>query len=235
MAIRSEFCVLVWSAWPIREHAPKIESDKTKPGHKIHRPFITNIILYSRYNSFSLKNKETLSPSKISTYLACPTKYKWTYIDKRGRWYLRSKSYYSFGTSLHSVLQRFHDDGDKGVTTTSEAIAALEESWIQAGYASQDEMMQALSEGKRIVENYIDNYVSAPVTSKTMFVEKLLKFDVGEFVLIGRIDRLDEREDGSLDIVDYKSGRSSVSSEDIATDLAMGCYQLLFRHHYPGK
>ncbi len=96
-------------------------------------------------------------------------------------------------------------------------------------------MMQALSEGKRIVENYIDNYVSAPVTSKTMFVEKLLKFDVGEFVLIGRIDRLDEREDGSLDIVDYKSGRSSVSSEDIATDLAMGCYQLLIRHHYPGK
>lgn len=182
-----------------------------------------------------LARRPTLSPSKISTYLACPSKYKWTYVDDRGRWYLRSKSYYSFGTSLHSVLQRFHDSGDQGVTTTAQAVAALEENWVKAGYANQDEMMQALAEGKEIVEKYVEAAVMAPVTSRTLLVEKTLRTDLESFVLLGRIDRVDELEDGTLEIIDYKSGRQTVTKEDVATDLAMCCYQLLLRNAYPDR
>lgn len=167
--------------------------------------------------------------------MACPTKYRWTYVDNRGKWYLRSKSYYSFGTSLHSVLQRFHDSGDQGVTTTAEAVAALEESWVRAGYANQDEMMQALSEGKEIVERYVEAAVAAPVTSKTILVEQSLRLDLGQFVLLGRVDRVDELEDGTLEIIDYKSGRQSVDEDEVASDLAMCCYQLLLRAAYPEK
>jgi RecB family exonuclease len=167
--------------------------------------------------------------------LACPVKFKWTYLDGRGKWYIKSKSYYSFGTSLHNVLQRYHDEGDQGVQTTSEAIAALEESWIDAGYGSQDEMMQALAEGKEIVANYIEQAQTAPITNKTILIEKMLRMDLGSFVLQGRVDRVDEWEDGTLEIVDYKSGRSEVREEDIATDLAMTCYQLLLREHYPNR
>jgi len=180
-----------------------------------------------------LARKPTLSPSKITTYLACPSKYRWSYVDDRGKWYLRSKSYYSFGSSLHAVLQRFHDQCDRGVTTTEQAVAALEESWIQAGYSSQDEMMQAMSEGKAIVEKYVENVATMPVTARTLFVEKQMRVDLGPFVLLGRLDRVDEHEDGTIEVVDYKSGRGSVSEEDVATDLAMGCYQLLLREHFP--
>ncbi len=179
--------------------------------------------------------KQTLSPSKISAYLACPVKYKWTYVDDRGKWYLKSKSYYSFGTSLHSVLQRFHDSGDEGVTTTHQAIAALEESWIDAGYSSQDEMMEALAEGKAIVETYLEGLRMEPVTAKTILIEKTLRKDLGAFTLLGRLDRVDERDDGTLEIVDYKSGRDNVTSQDIQTDLAMSIYQILVSAAYPGK
>lgn len=161
--------------------------------------------------------------------------YKWTYADDRGKWYLRSKSYFSFGTTLHTVLQRFHDSGDAGVGTAEQAVAALEESWIQAGFTSQDEMMQALSEGKAIVEKYIEAVSAEPTTSQTIFVEKQLRTDLGPFELVGRLDRVDEHEDGSLEIIDYKSGRESVSAEEVATDLAMGCYQLLLRDHFPDQ
>ncbi|MBS1707335.1 MAG: PD-(D/E)XK nuclease family protein [Armatimonadetes bacterium] len=179
--------------------------------------------------------KPTLSPSKITTYLACPTKYALTYVDPRGRWYLKSKSYYSFGTTLHAVLQRFHDAGDTGVTTSHEAVAALEESWIDAGYSSQEEMMEAQAEGKAIVADYIEAVQREPVTAKTLFVEKSMRLDMGEFDLIGRIDRVDEREDGTLEIIDYKSGRQAVSESDVADDLAMACYQLMLRAAYPGR
>lgn len=162
-------------------------------------------------------------------------KYNFTYLDPRGKWYLKSKHYYSFGTSLHTVLQRFHDASDSGVTTVHEAVAALEESWISAGYDSQEEMMQAMDEGKEIVQNYIEAIQREPVTSKTIYVEKNLRLDLGEFVLIGRVDRVDEHEDGSLEIIDYKSGRGSVSTEEVATDLAMGVYQVLLRALHPDR
>jgi RecB family exonuclease len=182
-----------------------------------------------------MARKPTLSPSKLSTYLACPVKYKWTYVDERGRWYRRSRKQFSFGTSLHAVLQRFHDSGDAGVETVAQATAALEENWIEAGYSSQDEMMQALDEGKEILERYIETYAAEPVTAKTLFVEKTLRLDLGEFELLGRLDRVDETDDGSLEVVDYKTGRTQVEADDVATDLAMGCYQLLLRAHHGGR
>lgn len=182
-----------------------------------------------------MDRRPTLSPTKLTTYLACPTKYYWTYVNPKGKWYLRSKSYYSFGTSLHSVLQRFHDSNDAGVTTTDEAIAALEESWIEAGYSSQDEMMQHLAEGKQIVEAHVERSLREPIAAQTIVVEKLYRRDLGPFVLLGRVDRIDELEDGTIEIIDYKSGRDSVTEEEVRNDLAMTCYQLILAEHFPDR
>lgn len=154
-------------------------------------------------------------------------------MDPRGKWRLKAKSYYSFGTSLHSVLQRFHDSEDQGVTTTHEALAALEESWIDAGYESQDHMMQAMSEGKELVAGYLDRVAAAPTGAKSIYIERLLSLDMGTWRLIGRVDRVDEHPDGSLEIVDYKTGRSTVTDDDVAGDLAMGIYQVLLEAKHP--
>jgi RecB family exonuclease len=156
-------------------------------------------------------------------------------MDPRGRWYVRAKSYYSFGASLHSVLERFHNSNDGGVATTAEAVAALEESWIDAGYGSQEEMMQALAEGKELLTQHLEDHARHAVTAKTLYVEKMLRLDMGEFNLVGRLDRVDEHEDGRLEIIDYKSGRDTVSQDEIECDLAMACYQLLLREAHPGR
>lgn len=182
-----------------------------------------------------MPRKPTLSPSKISTYLACPVKYRWTYIDDRGKWYLRAKSYFSFGLTLHKVLERFHNADDSGVQTVHQALAAYEENWIEAGFSSAEEMAEAFGEGKEIISRHIEEALAQPSTAKTIFIEKMLRMDLGEFVLLGRLDRIDEYEDGTIEVVDYKSGRSGVSSEEVATDLAMCCYQLLLRHHFPDR
>ncbi len=179
--------------------------------------------------------KPTLSPSKITTYLACPVKYRWTYVDDRGKWYLRSKSYYSFGTTLHRVLERFHNEGDSGVSTQAEVLAAYEESWIDAGFSSAEEMAEAFGEGKQILTRHVQMQMDRPKLAKTLFLERQFRWDMGEFALIGRVDRVDEYEDGTLEIVDYKSGRESVSQEEVASDIAMGCYQLLLKRKFPDR
>jgi RecB family exonuclease len=162
-------------------------------------------------------------------------KYRYTYVDDRARWLLRAKSYYSFGTTLHRVLQRFHDSGDMGVTTTAEVLAAYEESWIDAGFSSAEEMAEAYGEGKEILERHVAATLERPQEAKTLFVERQLRYDFGDFVLIGRLDRVDEYEDGTLEVVDYKSGRATVAAEDISSDIAMSCYQLLLRKKYPDR
>ncbi|MBS1702381.1 MAG: PD-(D/E)XK nuclease family protein [Armatimonadetes bacterium] len=180
------------------------------------------------------RRKPTLSPSRITTYLACPMKYLWTYVDSRGKWYLKAKSYYSFGSTLHKVLERFHDSGDTGVTTVGDALKVYEESWIDAGYASPEEMQEAYGEGREIVANVIEEELKRDPGVKTVAVEKFLRADLGPFVLIGRVDRIDQHPDGTLEIVDYKSGRWTVTNEDVESDLAMACYQYLVRKNFPG-
>ena len=73
------------------------------------------------------------------------------------------------------------------------------------------------------------------IEGKTIAVERTLKLEMSDFVLVGRVDRLVELGDGTLEIVDYKSRRKRVTAEDVANDLAMSCYQMLVRHAYPGR
>lgn len=179
--------------------------------------------------------KPSLSPTKIMTWLACDFKYNWTYLDARGRWFAKSKSYFSFGTSLHSVLQRFHDEKDVAVTTTDEALQALETSWVAAGYASADEMADAHAKGKDILTEYVAREVSREKVSKTLCVERSLSMEFPRFRMLGRIDRIEEYPDGTLEIVDYKSGRETVEAEQVKFDIAMGIYQLLVRDQWPDR
>jgi len=148
---------------------------------------------------------------------------------------MRSRSYYSFGSSLHRVLERFHDSRDQGVETVSEALAALEENWIEAGYDSPQEMDEALNEGRLLVENYIERQKATPREAKTLFVEHRVRMDLGAFDLIGQFDRVDELPDGTVEVVDYKTGRMDVTSEDVHNDLAMSCYQLMLKDLFPDR
>lgn len=122
------------------------------------------------------------------------------------------------------------------MVTTEQALAAYEESWIDAGFTSQEEMQEAFGEGKEILERHIEEVRSRPRDAKVLLVEKQLKMPFGDdFDLIGRIDRVDEYPDGTLEIIDYKSGRQDVSEADVESDLAMNIYQLLVHHKYPGR
>lgn len=182
-----------------------------------------------------MSRKPLFSPSKFTNYLACPTKYYWTYLNGRGRYFMRARSYFSFGTSLHRVLQRFHDAGDTGVETVQQAVAALEESWIDAGFDTPQEAQDAMGEGKVILEAYIQRYEESTERATPILIERELRMDMGDFILRGRLDRVDETEDGRLNVLDYKSGRADVTSEEVKNDLAMAAYQVLVAHHYPDR
>lgn len=177
--------------------------------------------------------KPILSPTKINTYLECAVKYRYIYLDKIGRFYMRARAGFSFGASLHQTLQTFHQEG--GVRSPDELVAKLEEGWISAGYESQAQEGEFKAAGVEMVGAY-----HAAATERleqrieTILVESGIRTDMGPFILAGRVDRVDKHQDGTLEIVDYKSGRLEVTEDEVACDLAMNIYQLIMLRNNPG-
>lgn len=179
------------------------------------------------------RDRLILSPTKINTFLECPIKYRYVYVERIGRYYQRPKSFYSFGASLHAAIQGFHERGGPATQTPADLASHLEKSWISAGYKSPDEEQQHREQAHQMARDYFES--AARRESRPILVEKPLYHNMGTFTLMGRIDRIDEWPSGELEIIDYKSGRLSVAAEDILDDLAMGVYQILTRGCYPDR
>lgn len=179
--------------------------------------------------TLSVARKPSLSPSKITLFLACKLKYRWTYFDPRGRAFFRAKSYYSFGTTLHRVLQRFHDPADTDVVSVEQAVQAVHQAWVSAGYTGPEQEQAKRELGEQAIRDYVEAHLAAPSEAVTVALERFLQTDMGSFRLLGRVDRIDEWPDGSIEIIDYKSGRSNVEQAEVRGDLAMNCYHLLVR------
>lgn len=179
-----------------------------------------------------MSRKPTLSPTRISIYLECAVKYRYIYQEKLGRFYLKSRAGYSFGSTLHHTLQTFHEGG--GTQTVDQMVASVQQKWVSAGYTSKEEEQNYQKEGVEIVTAYhsaAQHRIEAQVV--TIATEKTITCDLGNFKLSGRIDRLDKHPDGSLEIIDYKSGRTEVTPEYVSQSLAMSCYQLILSKLHP--
>lgn len=168
-----------------------------------------------------------LSPTKLNTYLTCPRQYFYSYIRKLPR---RARSYFSFGTSLHSALQEFHEQGGSRTQEVGALLEGLQNSWVDAGYATPQEQAERFDLGQQLLESYYQAESfrqSDRAPSDTLFMEKTLSTPLDGFVLTGRIDRVDRRPDGLVEVLDYKSGWYVPTQEDLENDLAIAIYQLL--------
>ena len=187
------------------------------------------------FGSTRRPRKPELSPTRIKTFLICRMMYRLEYVERVGRFYHRANPGYAFGSTLHQTLQRFHEAGGAEALSADELIAHLDLSWQSQGYQDVAHETAERAEAVRILQAY---HAAArdEAETRTFLTEKVLKLDMGAFVLTGRIDRIDEHEsDGSLEIIDYKSGRSQVTSQDVQDSLAMAIYQLLVKRNWPER
>jgi ATP-dependent helicase/DNAse subunit B len=192
-----------------------------------------------------LARKFVISPTKLRIYSACEAKYRLEYIDKIGKFYHRSRAGFAFGNSLHRALDQFHNAGGVEAVPAEELTASLEQLWVAKGYSGEEQEAEYRAEGLRILQEYHAAQQAAVADSadreeapppKVLFTEKTLRIDLSpEVALSGRVDRVDEHHDGSLEIVDYKSGRESVTEDDVAGSLALRIYQLLLKRKYPER
>ena len=152
-------------------------------------------------NPIELKN---ISYSQIEAYERCPLQYKYQYILKIPT---APGSAASFGSTIHAILQKFYRGFAKDNTWgLSHLINLLESSWVPIGYNSKAHQLRMKKEAKEMLENYYNSFHSPEI--EIIDLEKLFKIRINSSIfLTGKIDRVDKKSDGKIEVIDYKTGK----------------------------
>lgn len=170
-----------------------------------------------------------LSYSKISTYLKCPLRYKFIYVDNLPT---EVKPYFSLGNTVHKVLEKFYSKDENFIVLKKDPYAylleLLEQNWISAGYKNEIEEMRAKNEARKMLIEYYRNNIFGFEPAHE--VETEFSFPFLGIEVKGRIDRVDNYK-GGFRIVDYKTNnylsdsfKDSEILQPVIYKLA-GCYK----------
>jgi RecB family exonuclease len=186
------------------------------------------------------KRLYSASPSKLLTWLDCPRRYRFSYLDRPRPQPAPQRAHTSMGVAVHSALARWWDL-TRERRTPSAAAALVRTSWVRSGF--RDEEQSERWRAKAAVETaaYVERL---DPDDQPLGIERSVAMRTGTLVVNGRIDRLDDR-DGELVVVDYKTSRAQPSADEARTSLALGLYAVavagMFRractrvelHHVP--
>jgi putative RecB family exonuclease len=152
----------------------------------------------------------SLSPSKVSAFTECGLAFKYSAIDHLpdpgSLWTVK-------GTLVHRALERLHAEVPAGRRTPDAAAALVADSLDEVLAAEDDgidlgEGTEALvADAQHLARNVF--LLEDPNAVEAIGLELKLEARTADGILLrGVIDRLDRRPDGSLVVVDYKTGRA---------------------------
>ncbi|MFH1175246.1 MAG: PD-(D/E)XK nuclease family protein [bacterium] len=169
------------------------------------------------------------SYSALDTFLQCPLKYKFQEIDKirapKGKDAI-------FGTAIHSALKFYHQPGRLSPVSEKEVLNFFVSNWKKELFEDEFAEQTLFSQGKQILEKYAKQNDSSKISP--IALELYFQAPMNEnHSLSGKIDRIDKLEDGSFEIIDYKTSRRLPSQENIENDLQLAIYQIGFLSQWP--
>jgi RecB family exonuclease len=195
-----------------------------------------------------------LSYSSFRTYLECPLRWKYLYIDRVPE---APRGYFTFGRVVHSVLEellrplviptarragdsdsqrtlddwqpRIRDTADHRWLSREELLALYDRSWSNEGYSNREEEARYRILGRELLGKYYDILSRDP--PRPVAVEVHLEARWDGIPIHGYIDRIDRAPGGGLEILDYKTSRE-LSAGDAKDSDQLSIYQVLVESNY---
>ena len=130
------------------------------------------------------------------------------------------------GTLVHKV---FEDVGNEILSDLSaESLwSAVEKRWHELTFEADWLGERERARAKTMVGNlatYLGDLRARNV--EVVGVECSFSFDVGVGRLVGRIDRVHRNPDGTVTVIDLKTGAKKMTEDEVADNLQLECYQL---------
>ena len=163
------------------------------------------------------------TPTRLTTWLSCPRLYRMTYLDRPAPRKGPPWAHNSLGASVHNALAGWWRR-PVAERTVAAAGTLLDQGWINEGFASDAQSAATRSRAREMVEDYVAQLDPA---DEPAGVERTVGARTERIAVSGRIDRLDERPaDGGTElvVVDYKTGRRPLSTDDARTSLPLALY-----------
>ena len=180
------------------------------------------------------------SPTRLLTYLDCPRRYRFAYLDRPTPTKAPPRAHTLVGVVVHNVLRDFWDLAP-GQRTPDAVARGLAAAWSDTGFR---DAAHSATWRARVTQEVIEYLRGIDRGTQPRGVERSVSLPVGRALLIGRIDRIDDR-DGELVIVDYKTSRKPIDDTAARVSLPLAFYAAaagrLFRsrcvtvelHHVP--
>ena len=166
----------------------------------------------SKPQKVSSKEKIILPPyfsyTQIAAFQKCPLQYKFAHILAVPR---AGSATLSFGKTIHNTLFRFVKEYTQNKQISLDLLYQIyNEEWIDEWYESQTHKEEYYKLGKNSLKLFFDRFQQKSPKIKEIngkpALELPFKLKIGEFIIIGKIDRIDELPDKTIEIVDYKTG-----------------------------
>lgn len=172
-----------------------------------------------------------ISYSGLEAFSNCPARYKFQYIERIKA--PKSKEVI-FGTLVHDCLKMFHEPSQPTPVSEESLLKYFTEKWNSDIYQDKQEEAFAFHQGIEILKKYylqnqgIDfNIINLEIPFEVPILEEELH------QITGRIDRIDKLEDGTFEIIDYKTSKKMPSQEDINKNFQLSIYYLGVINRWP--
>jgi putative RecB family exonuclease len=147
-----------------------------------------------------------------------------TYLDRptpprSGAW-----AHSTVGAVVHNALRAFFDLPLRRRTPET-AAALVRQGWLDEGFANPVQSLEWQDRAAGWVSDYV---TGLDVGMEPVGLERWVSAPVGTIVAEGRVDRIDERA-GEMVIVDYKTGRHALTTDDARGSQALALYVIAVR------
>jgi RecB family exonuclease len=169
-----------------------------------------------------------LSASAVDTYQRCGLQFK---LERDWRISQKPAAAMQYGAAIHRVLKTYFDSVRLGRPKTDEELIDLfrldlTTAKIQESY--QHELYE--EQGILQLRDFLSAARSIPA-SQVLHTEEPFEIKIGETTVAGRIDRIDQRPDGTVAIIDYKTGKAR-DQESADESLQLSLYAIAAREKW---
>lgn len=145
-----------------------------------------------------------LSHSKINMFKQCELKYYYRYIRRIP---VKQWDHFDLGTFIHSVLENFYKLWQKAPTEDLGKLmstAFKDSKQLLAQYAPV-----TYAEAQIYLKSYLEQLVKESTTIQTNIGQETeFIFNIQDFEVEGKIDRIDKLEENVYEIIDYKTTKN---------------------------
>lgn len=168
-----------------------------------------------------------LSFSRVDTYLTCPLKFRFSYVDRLPQ---EPSPALSWGTSVHAALESWWDRKLPQPPPVDVLLQGLYDGWDDTGFEGMDreEKLRWYAHAQDVLRRHHARY--APVYVPAVACEQWFELDVGDGVeVVGSIDHVARTPSGGIGIVDWKTNRKAKPRQRVLGSLQLAIYCLAAR------